>query len=458
MLSVDTGHGAEPLSTQLAKQFGYLQAYRVRSLDSPDASISLYQFVCKYKLSWSRAHHAAELQPWPGTIQASGGVVPVFMPSYYGISPAHSLYYLRCWGQCVKHIPWHIRPSTIWQAYPLSQALVLHLDDLSTASRSAAAQDVRALSDCVINRWHEVRVNEWQSANSESSSHCASQFVRQAWELGKTHAEVGFHVAAEWTLVSQATLLHDEAQAVPDAGPLPADPEDEAVAGMFDGPRVPADEDMEVGAEDAFLIPPGQQDVQFRVESYAALDGELLHAVQRQRMDWKAETARTFRRTDIAAASQADAAGYFGIGDTPPQFQINLQALTPEQRVVVCIIRAHAVLNGAQRVSAPQEPLRLLVCGGPGTGKSFLVNALKQLLGHSLAVTATTGKAAHGIGGVTLHHLLDLEVSHRAGQGAPMDATKRQRLFARLSNVAYLLIDEVSCGSLLFLLAADVIC
>ncbi len=51
-----------------------------------------------------------------------------------------------------------------------------------------------------------------------------------------------------------------------------------------------------------------------------------------------------------------------------------------------------------------------------GTGKSYLINAIRNLLQSKCAVTATTGKAAYSIGGITVHSLLKLPVGSRGNK------------------------------------------
>ena len=43
------------------------------------------------------------------------------------------------------------------------------------------------------------------------------------------------------------------------------------------------------------------------------------------------------------------------------------------------------------------EPVRMIVCGTAGTGKTYLISAVKQVLGAQCVVTATTGIAAFTI-------------------------------------------------------------
>ena len=46
-----------------------------------------------------------------------------------------------------------------------------------------------------------------------------------------------------------------------------------------------------------------------------------------------------------------------------------------------------------------KDPLCLIVIGVAGTGKSYLINTLRNSLQNKCAVTATTGKAAFNIEG-----------------------------------------------------------
>lgn len=50
-------------------------------------------------------------------------------------------------------------------------------------------------------------------------------------------------------------------------------------------------------------------------------------------------------------------------------------------------------------------PLRMIVSGMAGTGKSYLIHCLRLLLQHQLVVPAPTGVAAFNIDGHTLHSL-----------------------------------------------------
>lgn len=55
-----------------------------------------------------------------------------------------------------------------------------------------------------------------------------------------------------------------------------------------------------------------------------------------------------------------------------------------------------------------QNPLRLLIMDVAGTGKSYVIDSLRNLLQTKCRVLAYTGKASFNINEVTLHPLLTL--------------------------------------------------
>ena len=52
----------------------------------------------------------------------------------------------------------------------------------------------------------------------------------------------------------------------------------------------------------------------------------------------------------------------------------------------------------------------MIILGTAGTGKSYLVYCLRQLLNDKLCIAAPTGVAAFNVEGFTLHALFDLPV------------------------------------------------
>ena len=92
--------------------------------------------------------------------------------------------------------------------------------------------------------------------------------------------------------------------------------------------------------------------------------------------------------------------------------------------------------------SPEKDPLFLIIVGVAGTGKSYLINAIRSLLQNKCAVTAPTGKAAYNIRGVTIHSLLKLPVGSRGHQD--LKGQSLCRLQESLSAIDYILIDEYS--------------
>ncbi|KAE8226536.1 hypothetical protein CF319_g882 [Tilletia indica] len=106
-----------------------------------------------------------------------------------------------------------------------------------------------------------------------------------------------------------------------------------------------------------------------------------------------------------------------------------------------------------------QEPLRMLMHGEAGTGKTVVVRLLRELLdrfgkGKEIMFLAPTGKAASAIGGVTQHSAFRLEFQTRGRaneevtqRGGDISARKMQHLQGSFQHVRWLFFDEVSMTS-----------
>lgn len=115
---------------------------------------------------------------------------------------------------------------------------------------------------------------------------------------------------------------------------------------------------------------------------------------------------------------------------------VDVSTFSDMQSLAYNIVRDHFVSP------FPKSPLLLIINGFAGTGKSYLINALRNLLQQSCAVTATTGKASFNINGVTNHSLLNLPVGSKANidlKGQPL-----ARLQNNLQHIHYIIIDEYS--------------
>ena len=121
---------------------------------------------------------------------------------------------------------------------------------------------------------------------------------------------------------------------------------------------------------------------------------------------------------------------------TVQQQNIDLTTFSDMQKRAYDIIKAHS------EQPYPKDPLLLIIIGGGGTGKSYLINAVKNLLQHSCAVTATTGKAAYSIRGCTIHSLLKLPVGAKGNKD--LTGQSLVRLQNALKEISYIIIDEYS--------------
>ena len=111
---------------------------------------------------------------------------------------------------------------------------------------------------------------------------------------------------------------------------------------------------------------------------------------------------------------------------------IDPETLNEKQRLAYDIITSEIGDN--------PEPVHMIVCGTAGTGKTYLISAVKQVLGAQCVVTATTGIAAFSINGETLHSAAQLLIrEYRELQGDSL-----QRLQVRLEGKSFLIVDEMS--------------
>ncbi|XP_068723547.1 ATP-dependent DNA helicase pif1-like [Montipora capricornis] len=114
-------------------------------------------------------------------------------------------------------------------------------------------------------------------------------------------------------------------------------------------------------------------------------------------------------------------------------FSINTESFSDAQRLAYEIVTTH---------SMQEKPLHLIINGEVGTGKSYLIYALCTHLKDKCKVTATTGKAAYAINGITIHSFLRLPVTHMLQKDLSGQALIT--IQERLTKVEYIIIDEYS--------------
>ena len=93
-----------------------------------------------------------------------------------------------------------------------------------------------------------------------------------------------------------------------------------------------------------------------------------------------------------------------------PCNNININTFSDMQALAYNLVKEHF------ESPSQEPPLLLMINGFTGTGKSYLISALRSLLQQSCTVTATTGKASFNISGKTFHSVLNLPVGPRGNK------------------------------------------
>ena len=156
----------------------------------------------------------------------------------------------------------------------------------------------------------------------------------------------------------------------------------------------------------------------------------------------------------------------------PAPVQVDITKLNEEQSFVYRVVKEH---DDQWRRKLQSKPLRALICGTAGSGKvrisrrsscpwqcclvtpahahcmhnthsqTFLIRALKQLLGDRCVVCAPTGVAADNIGGRTYHSLLPMPRTDPDRDDITLaDGARLAQMEIELNGVEYLIIDEMS--------------
>ena len=86
----------------------------------------------------------------------------------------------------------------------------------------------------------------------------------------------------------------------------------------------------------------------------------------------------------------------------------------------------------------------IFITGGPGTGKSYLINEFLNLESHKIPVVASTGAAAILVGGRTFHSFFNLGIMQGSVEQVIDRALQNPRLIRRLNDVNAVVVDEVS--------------
>jgi Ni2+-binding GTPase involved in maturation of urease and hydrogenase len=127
---------------------------------------------------------------------------------------------------------------------------------------------------------------------------------------------------------------------------------------------------------------------------------------------------------------------------------IDYQTLNEKQRIVFERIESHynSILAGH-----PVEPLRIIVMGTAGTGKTYLIRGIKGRLREMagigskspVLVLAPTGVAAFNIKGTTIHSTLSIPIITN-NKCLDLNGERLKQLQDKFQDVKYIIVDEKS--------------
>ena len=123
------------------------------------------------------------------------------------------------------------------------------------------------------------------------------------------------------------------------------------------------------------------------------------------------------------------------VNQNPLTSVIDVASFNKAQNVAYTIVFDHFLAE-------QKDQLLLIITGLAGCGKSYIINALKNLLQDSCKVCAYFGVAAFNVKGTTLHSLLQLPIKGK--KSAELKANALCKLQEQLNGVEYLIIDEYS--------------
>lgn len=112
---------------------------------------------------------------------------------------------------------------------------------------------------------------------------------------------------------------------------------------------------------------------------------------------------------------------------------VHIKKFNDAQRIAYNIAQDHLI-------SENKEQQLIMITGLGGSGKSFVIQALNQLLHTKSRVCAFFGIAAFYIKGKTLHSLLQLPIKGK--KNGPLKSSPLAKLQHDLEDVNYLIIDE----------------
>ncbi len=164
--------------------------------------------------------------------------------------------------------------------------------------------------------------------------------------------------------------------------------------------------------------------------------------------NWTINAQQNYSNDDIANVSDFVRQASINGQNVAIDDQVDHQKLNKKQRIVFNRIESHynSILTGN-----PVEALRIIIMGTAGTGKSYLIRAIRNRLNIMAAgngsespvqVVAPTGVAAFNINGTTIHSTLSIPILNN--KDFELGSNRLKELQERLQNIIYLIIDEKS--------------
>ena len=143
--------------------------------------------------------------------------------------------------------------------------------------------------------------------------------------------------------------------------------------------------------------------------------------------------------------------------------QLGLERVTMlgvNQRRTFDTMQSHLVHQKQHETSECQfddlKPLQMFISGVGGTGKSFLIEAIKLLVGKiwlskelTVAVAVPTGLAAFSVSSLTIHRLFQLPIEHEGKTAKYWSLSKASQkvMKSKLRSVKLIIVDEISMVS-----------
>jgi hypothetical protein len=163
--------------------------------------------------------------------------------------------------------------------------------------------------------------------------------------------------------------------------------------------------------------------------------------IKEQEYDWVTHSAERYSTSEITDAGKWQQTASKEACTIQRSDRVHISELNEGQRRVFDVVVEHA---GRWATQATQ-PLRIMVCGTAGSGKTFLIRAIKQQLGDTCLVLAPTGVAADNIGGCTYQSVLPMPRKDIDRDDImPTGKERIAKMVTSFEGVSHIIIDEMS--------------